>query len=927
MSQQLGYWYSQLSNKSHTSELPPQALSSKEKNDNWKKATMDALERIGITQFRENLKFKDFYRMVEGKLSYSELSEVAPQLREVGELLDDLEIPTFLKHYDLLGIIVNALIGEYAQNSDKFNVKNIDEISEGEYQRDKKELVVKYIKEEFDKELSRRMIERGINPDVDSQEFQSEEERQNYIQQINSVRQELTPPEIQNFMDKSWTTMATKWAEHTLESDKDYFKLDALDRRELKDYLLTGRCFRHYRMGYDYYEPESWSPLNTFISEDVDARYAEDGDYVGRVHYYSPSKIVNKYGSELTKEQKEKILGKYDYVYNNNGFGNNDTLSFGSALDKNFGETHIVPHKQHYDYQLMLGLQEEFGSPLGQTTMMNKQGEEVTFPSYLPNYSGNNNVDSSNYLARQLRDDIYINNNQIQVTEAYWISYKKIGYISYTTDSGRITQEIVTDELLPAFLKENNIKQLTNVTLEEVEENQKPNTIVWDYIPEVWEGVKINEGNAYLDEPIYLRMRPLDYQIRGNSNVYNVKLPVVGMIDSCFALKMQPFQVSYNVVMNQMYNLLEKEIGLFFIFDINFLPSEFKEWGDTEETLVHLRNITKDTGLLPLDSSKQNVKDGGGFNQFAPQNLSYSAQIADRIQLSEFYKNKAYEQVGFNPQRLGTPVKYETAEGIRNSQQASYAQTEVYFETFSEYKQNALEMHLNIAQFAQKNEKDIRVFYTKSDNTKAFLRFSDPYFQLRKIGLMPVSNSKKRKELSNFKSYLMNTNTLGGDELAMAKLFTSDTMVDLIEAARGERLTRQSNEQSAREHEFRVVQEQAEIKKQQDIEKWEREEVSKQRDRQNKIEVEKIESLGRAVDANADNSDIEFIVKQADLAIKKEQVDNTRDIASLDLQRKSVKDKQDFEINMKKLKNEAIKLQNQIQQSRDKKYIAEINKN
>ena len=63
-----------------------------------------------------------------------------------------------------------------------------------------------------------------------------------------------------------------------------------------------------------------------------------------------------------------------------------------------------------------------------------------------------------------------------------------------------------------------------------------------------------------------------------------------------------------------------------------------------------------------------------------------SAQIADRVRLAEVYKNLAFEQVGFNPQRLGNPVKYETAEGVKQSQDASFSQTEVYFEKFSEFK-------------------------------------------------------------------------------------------------------------------------------------------------------------------------------------------------------------------------------------------------
>ena len=119
----------------------------------------------------------------------------------------------------------------------------------------------------------------------------------------------------------------------------------------------------------------------------------------------------------------------------------------------------------------------------------------------------------------------------------------------------------------------------------------------------------------------------------------------------------------------------------------------------------------------------QNLVGGANFNQFAAQNLSFSTQINDRVQLAEFVKNKAFEQIGITPQRLGAPNKYETQEGIKVSQDASYAQTEKYFSTFSTFKKKALELHLNVAQFCQKEGKDLQLFFTQSDATQAFINY------------------------------------------------------------------------------------------------------------------------------------------------------------------------------------------------------------
>ena len=48
--------------------------------------------------------------------------------------------------------------------------------------------------------------------------------------------------------------------------DEQYRELTQMEREELKDQLISGRCFRHFRIGYDEYSPETWSPKNTFFS-------------------------------------------------------------------------------------------------------------------------------------------------------------------------------------------------------------------------------------------------------------------------------------------------------------------------------------------------------------------------------------------------------------------------------------------------------------------------------------------------------------------------------------------------------------------------------------------------------------------------------------------------------------------------------------
>lgn len=920
------YWYNK-STVSGSDSLPPQAIPTKKKTKQWREDTMDALERIAVEQVRDNLKFKDFYRMIEGKMSFQELSEVIPQLREVEKVLDDIDVPTFLKHYDLIGIIINAMVGEYMMSSDKFNITNVDEISTTEYERTKQDLVSEYIKESIEKELNLRLLRKGINPDLSTYNIKDQEKLQQLQAQIEQEKQAMTPPEIEKFMSSTWRTKASIWGEHTVEADRYRFYLDEMDRDQLIDFLLTGRAFRHYRVGYDYYKPERWSPLNTFYSRDVDNKYPQHGDYIGRLMFYTPSQVNDKYGYLLTKTQKEKILRNDYYKY----YGDEDILSFKEVLKTHFGRTEIVPHKDYHKLEFIKDLEDTTGIPFGERTYKSKTGDNVTVPVYMSDYTQPFNthggLGSLMYIAKQLNDDILLRDDLIPVIEAYWVSYKKVGYLTYTNpETGGIEQEIVTDDVLPEMLKELGIKNLNNVTLDEFENDPKPNTIVWDYIREVWKGVKLKAGTI-LNDDIYIDVKPLEYQIKGDSNVFDTMLPVAGVVDTSLALKMQPAQIGHNIAMNQIYNMLEKEIGLFYIFDVNFLPSEYKEWGDTEETLLHLKNVIKDTGLFGVDARKQNIKDGGAFNQFAPVDLSYSSMISNRMQLAEFYKQKAFEQVGFNPQRLGQPIKYETAEGIRQSQTASFAQTEIYYDKFSQFKKRALEMHLSVAQWSQKNNKDITVYYTKSDGSKAFLKFTDSYFSLRKLGILPVSNAKHRKELETFKQFILQNNTMGSDELALAELWTSDTFTEIIESARQARLRREKDAELQHQRQKEILDQQIKAQKDEKIEDWKLQELSKQRDRENRIDVKRIDALGRAADNNADKDSLDFITKQADLSIKKEQHEKEYDLKKAELEVKKKKADDESAYKWAKLQNDIKQTEARLRVSKDNKYIAEINKN
>lgn len=926
-------FYSGLGNAEGNSALPPTALPDSKKGPRWQRAMVDAIENIGEQQVARNMQFRDYYKMIEGRLNYVDagFQDLPEFTKDIKAIREDHGIPTFLKHYDIIGIIVNALVGVYSDFKEVFRIDSIDEYSENEFIREKTLRLRQYAQEEFSLELQKLLIQSGINPD--RTEFSSEEEKQAYLQQLEQSRQALAPEQIDKFVAKNFKVLATEWAENTIEEDTKRFFLDEMDREEFVDYLLTGRCFRHYKIGYDTYEPERWDPLNTFFSQDVDARYPQKGEFVGRIHFWSPSDVINRYGYMMSASQQEKVSNYYNQS-EKWGDGIDSPKSFKQILDHNFADTHQVPFKDYYDHKLLKEYESATGQPLGERYFTDENGQEKAVTDWLPEYQ---NQDLIGYnFAYYMRDDIEVRRDVLQVTEGYFRNYRRIGLLTYQNEDGVILQEVVTDDLLSEFIKKYEIKKLRSVSLEEIEEAQKKDdisdyvdTIVYTYHPEVVSFVKINNTNSRLKDDLYF-IKPLPFQIKGHSNIYDFELPVTGYIGNSLALKLRPYQQMVNICMNQVWNILEKEIGIFFLMDINYLPSEYMEDTDTEDALWTIRDLAKDVGFLPVDMSRQNLQNQQPFNSFIRQDLTYGTQVEYRMALAEKYKQLALEQIGITPQLLGQPNKYLTSEGVSQGAQASYAQISPIFDKIAVARALDKNVHLAVAQYCQAEDVDASTFYRKSDGDHYYLNIMQEdgeLFPLRHLGVAPVVSAKDNKRLEQLKQIFTQNNTLTNDLEAFTQLWNSDTMTEVIHIAKEASKRTREAEQQKMQHEQMLVDKQLKANAEAEAVKHEREKEITTMKIVGDIQEKRIDALGRAADNDANQANLDFINKEADRAARKEETKDTNEVKSKETQRKIQADAQTFNFKLKELGLRAEELKQRKREDDTKRYTSEINKN
>lgn len=911
-----------------SSILPQQALPSSKKTKKWIQATADALEVEGMRQLKENLKYVDYFRSVEGDLTSIEIKDMIPQLQAIGKAMEAQGVPSFLKNYDLLGTIVKTFIGWMTSQEDKYFVIGLDDYEMNEYIYSKTFLLHNSLTQQWDLLLNQRLIQMGLDPNL--RDFSSDEEAKAYIDNINQAKASITPPEIQQWMDADWRSTGVRWGNATLESDKLRFNMNELDSECCKNMFITGKWFRNMMVGFDYYQPENWSPIETFYEHVPGLKYPQYGNYAGRITFMSPSTFISRYGQYIKAKDKQKLIGgneNWEGSWPVGGEKENFKSRKPSLLNW-YGEK-TVPFQGYDDYMSIKSLENYTGNPFGEYHYFDENGNEKVVPRFLPDMMFNPSG-QSNYrgYADYIYGDPLMSRDLLQVMEAYFLSWKKIYLVNYESESGLVLQQIVTDDILPEFLKENGLKK-RDLTMVDAMDDPEINTYTVEYVPEVRRVIKAS-GSAFLEDPLYLDGEPIEYQIKGDGNMYDFQLPVTGFIGPSPVERAMPWQALWNVSINKLRNLEEKEIGKLALFDVTLIPAEFSQWGDTEKSFDALMTIAKTTGLLGTDMSRNNTAQAGGtpFNQFAQYDLTQTSSMVQCINNAMVARSMCLEMFGITPQVLGTPQNYVTAEGVKQGMNATMVQVQEYFNNMDWSKKRALNTHLAVAQMCKKNGKDQMFLYTGSDLIKKYVELSDTEdIPLRHLGVLAVSDSATRKKIEGLKSALMQMNIAGNDVLSWAKLYTSESIQEVMAAG-----------VEARRHQDEVRQQ--EYAQQQQLEQMRKQAMDEEREdnQQHEIEKEQVKgeySLGRerikaagiAAGKDSDAQSLQFVQQQSKIALDTARQESDRAYKESMIESQNARDKNAADLRSRELdiKEEQNRLkEKEIENNR---FTSVINKN
>ncbi len=304
----------------------------------------------------------------------------------------------------------------------------------------------------------------------------------------------------------------------------------------------------------------------------------------------------------------------------------------------------------------------------------------------------------------------------------------------------------------------------------------------------------------------------------------------------------------------------------------------------------------KNRGALFIDTSIENTGGAVQFNQMSRVDLSRTAEIQARIQLAQQLRAEAYELIGITRQRLGSPTASETATATREGLNQSFAQTETWFAWHDVVLQKVYQTVLDIAQYIELQKPTSTLNYLNSELETVFLKITKDEL-LHELFVFVTSYAEDRVTLEQMKQLAQPAMQNGAELSEMLDLFTASSERSLrkvLKEVQDRKAQAQQQQTQLKQQEMQQNQQQFEQKMQTEIklkqEEAQREDINRELDRQNRLEVEKLKGIANEGSFNPDSDTTGLLIEQTKIAQagSKMSFDKSAKARELDLKQKEL---------------------------------------
>ena len=531
--------------------------------------------------------------------------------------------------------------------------------------------------------------------------------------------QQMTMDQVKDSID-SYTSIAEKWANHILTAQKAEFNTKEKSEDAFRDMLISAREFYHIyednsKLGFNI---EVANPKTTWFLTTPDRKYISDptgrvqGAYAaGTVQVMELSEIIESV-PDLTKDEIDHLRSSLqDYGLIN-------------VRESNLGNPNAIPGNDSIQYDTY--------DPLVLQTRMLIESEMKENNDGLRDFLGlTSNVSSFGYK--------YV------VVRAYWISKKKIGKLIYLDEMGN-EQSLLVDE---------HYKSGTIPTQQSLE---------WGWINQWYQGTKIGPDIYHIKPYKLLNYCPIIGQ------VFEVKnTEAKSLVDL-----MKPFQVLYNVCMNQLYKLLEKEVGKVQLMSIRHIP--IPKDGDAQDALDIWEMEARNRGVVFVDDSPENLKAPSSFNQFTSLDLTRTQEIQSRYTLAQQLKNECWELIGMSRQRMGSVSASESATGTNTAITQSYSQTEPLFVAHEYVLGQLYQSIIDASLYVESQKPQSTISYITSQGESAFVQVNGSDLKFRDLKVYLTNRPEDQKMFNELRGLSQAVIQNGGSLSDIIELYSTDSV-------------------------------------------------------------------------------------------------------------------------------------------------------
>lgn len=676
--------------------------------------------------------------------------------------------------------------------------------------------------------------------------------------------QQMTMEQVQDELE-SYTSIAEKWANHILTCQKADFTLKEKSEDAFRDMLITSREFYHIyednsKVGYNI---EVANPKNTWFLTTPDRKYVSDptgraqGAYAaGTVQVMELSEIIEAI-PDLTKEEIDHLRSSLqDYGLINVRESNLGNPNAGNGIDSVQYDT--------YD-------------PLVLQTRMMIESEMKGNDDGLRDFLGlTSNVSSFGYK--------YV------VIRSYWISKKKIGKLVYLDEVGN-EQSMLVDE---------NYKSGTIPTQQSLE---------WGWINEWYQGIKIG--------PDIYHVKP--YKLLNYCPIIGVVHEIKNTEAKSLVDMMKPFQVLYNVCMNQLYKLLEKEVGKVYLTSIRHIP--IPKDGDAQDALDVWEMEARNRGVMFIDDSPENLKSPSSFNQFRDIDLTRTQEIQSRYNLAMQLKQECWELVGMSKQRLGSVSASESATGTNAAITQSYSQTEPLFVAHEYVLGQLYQAIIDASLYTESKKPQSTISYINSEGASAFVQVNGTDLKFRDLKVFLTNRPEDQKMFNELRGLSQAVIQNGGSLHDIIELYSTNSvrqMKKVFKSLKDRQEQMQDEQMKQKQQELKQQQEQSQAAiasaQQAQAEQIAHEDYQNELDRLNKIQIAMIAAESKAGPlADIDSSGTADVLEMSKLSAETNKAAREYESKMSEIQNKNKIANDKMQIEREKIKVERENQANDIQ--------------